>query len=453
MNATPFISPAWIRATWPRRVLPIAGLICVCTLVLALNPRFVMGGAPASSNTTRFAYQFAGADAGAQITACIAALPVTGGICDFRALTGNQTASATIVVNKPVQLLLGTMTLTGTGSPVINLTAPGAELICSGRDNTIIRGAANVNGVALHNKSLISHCTLRGTRAPGSNGRGIDSGGAAGASDVVVEDNIIEQWTVQGINIADNSTGWIVRSNTIRDNLDEGILLGNKSSDIIVEGNIIYGNGRNGIDVTGRRNVLRGNILHHNGGVGSHSSDQYGILLYSTARSGPVTDNIVTDNVVNDNNTHGIVLAATTGGTVARNLVSGNIVVGNGMTGTGNWGDGIHLEVGGGTNGNLQNNSIVHNIVEGSNRHGINLEAQASVTGTVAQNLISDNQVIGNGQRGIFVPYAAPQGTQILHNIVLENVTAQISNAGTRTTVAGNKTLIESEVYELPAIK
>jgi hypothetical protein len=45
------------------------------------------------------------ADGGARISACIAALPSTGGVCDFRN-QGAMSAAATIVVNKPTTLLL-----------------------------------------------------------------------------------------------------------------------------------------------------------------------------------------------------------------------------------------------------------------------------------------------------------------------------------------------------------
>ena len=441
MNAMTFVLSRWTACTRLRRALLLLGVAGGGTLLLAST------GKSTPRSGILYAHQFTGADAGSQISACIQALPSTGGICDFRELTGKQTASKTIAVDKPVQLLLGAMTLTGKASPVINLLSPGAEIICSGRDNTIISALPNVTAIGLHNKSRIAHCTLRGPRAPGGTGKGIDSGGPNGASDVVVEDNIIEQWSVQGINIADRSSGWFVRGNTIRDNDDEGILLGNRSSDIVVDGNIIYGNGRNAIDVTGHRNIIHGNILRNNGGTGKHASDQYGILLYSTGLSGPVSDNIITDNAVTGNNAHGIVLAAAPNGTVARNLVSGNVVIGNGI-GSGSWGDGIHLEVAPGSNGNLQNNSVVHNIVEGSHRHGINLEAQPSVTGAVAQNIISGNQVIGNRGRGIFIPYSTPADTQVLHNIVLNNSVSQVTNSGTRTTMSGNKTDIVNDARQ-----
>ncbi len=61
-------------------------------------------------NKVRFADQYAGGSADAKITACIADLPTTGGICDARGLEGNQTISASVTLGsstKTVVLLLG----------------------------------------------------------------------------------------------------------------------------------------------------------------------------------------------------------------------------------------------------------------------------------------------------------------------------------------------------------
>ncbi|MBI2815448.1 MAG: hypothetical protein HYX72_00765 [Acidobacteria bacterium] len=69
-------------------------------------------------NGARYASQFAGADAGAKIAAAIADLPSTGGTVDARGLEGNQTSSVNPFdgVTKPVQLLLGGVSLTSTAA-------------------------------------------------------------------------------------------------------------------------------------------------------------------------------------------------------------------------------------------------------------------------------------------------------------------------------------------------
>lgn len=82
--------------------------------------------------TVRYANQFSGDDAGARITACIAALPSNGGTCDARGLVGTQTAHATLSIDKPVTLLLGHVNLTLLGNPGIALASSGIHIEGSG---------------------------------------------------------------------------------------------------------------------------------------------------------------------------------------------------------------------------------------------------------------------------------------------------------------------------------
>jgi hypothetical protein len=67
----------------------------------------------ANLNNVRHASAFPGATADVKISNCIADLPAGGGTCDARGLTGAQTASAAVVITKPLHLILGAMTLTG----------------------------------------------------------------------------------------------------------------------------------------------------------------------------------------------------------------------------------------------------------------------------------------------------------------------------------------------------
>ena len=58
--------------------------------------------------------QYAGTDAGEKIKKCMDALPATGGVCDARNLTGNQTVETGFTVgaaSKPVELMLGPVNL------------------------------------------------------------------------------------------------------------------------------------------------------------------------------------------------------------------------------------------------------------------------------------------------------------------------------------------------------
>ncbi len=62
-------------------------------------------------NNVRYADQFSGADAAARINAAIADLPASGGTVDARGFEGAQNFGAAVVVNKPVSLLLGGVTI------------------------------------------------------------------------------------------------------------------------------------------------------------------------------------------------------------------------------------------------------------------------------------------------------------------------------------------------------
>lgn len=105
----------------------------------------------AFSQTVQHAEKFPGADAGEKIANCIAALPTQGGICDARELSGQQSAKSGFSVGtagKPVELLLGPVTLLVTGT--IHIAAkssiagmPAAMGIGSDQSPSVIKAAAN----------------------------------------------------------------------------------------------------------------------------------------------------------------------------------------------------------------------------------------------------------------------------------------------------------------------
>ena len=105
--------------------------------------------AVASLNNIRYANQFAGADAGAKITACIADLPSTGGTCDARGLEGAQSAASTITIDKSVTLLLGAGTLTMTANPGISVTSLGVEIVGVDSRTTILNYTPSGTGTAI----------------------------------------------------------------------------------------------------------------------------------------------------------------------------------------------------------------------------------------------------------------------------------------------------------------
>src|SRR3990167_119195 len=83
---------------------------------------------PTIVDNVHFCAQYAGATAGAKITAAIAAVPGTGGVVDCRGLEGAQTISGTITVNKQIDLLLGAGTYTFTNA-AISVTTNNVRII------------------------------------------------------------------------------------------------------------------------------------------------------------------------------------------------------------------------------------------------------------------------------------------------------------------------------------
>jgi len=118
-------------------------LILVAAFLLSM-PAFAQG------SNIRYADQYAGADAGAKIAACMADLPGRGGICDARQLQpdsmGDWRAASTINIARvnSATLLLGHMTLQSSADPIFNI-ATGVEIIGTGIGSTIIQQTARTN--------------------------------------------------------------------------------------------------------------------------------------------------------------------------------------------------------------------------------------------------------------------------------------------------------------------
>ncbi len=90
----------------------------------------------ASMNEVRYANAYAGANAGAKISACLAALPSTGGVCDARGLTGAQTLSSAI-------------TLGGDGKPATLILGQGVIITCNVAPCIIVDSNGHLDGAAI----------------------------------------------------------------------------------------------------------------------------------------------------------------------------------------------------------------------------------------------------------------------------------------------------------------
>lgn len=83
-------------------------------------------------------------DVGAAFNAAIAAMPSTGGVLDCRGMVGAYTASTTVTINKPVEILLGAATITWSVAPAITQTT-GASLVIlgAGAETSFLATSAN----------------------------------------------------------------------------------------------------------------------------------------------------------------------------------------------------------------------------------------------------------------------------------------------------------------------
>jgi hypothetical protein len=116
------------------------------------------------ANNVVYADGQAGADASAKISACIAALPSTGGTCDARGLEGAQTLSSDFLsgVTKPARILFGDATFAVSAGVTLTV-GNNHTLIGAGQGRTVFRFA---NAGAAHGFAVsCDNCTLQGITA------------------------------------------------------------------------------------------------------------------------------------------------------------------------------------------------------------------------------------------------------------------------------------------------
>jgi hypothetical protein len=117
---------------------------------------------------------FPGADAGAKINACIAALPANGGMADARGFKGAQTLGAVITLDKPVILWLGAASFTsnmsdpGISSGAFNITSDGGQIWGVGKRLTRITQANNRNIQNLIYSGAHKHIVVRDLTTDGN---------------------------------------------------------------------------------------------------------------------------------------------------------------------------------------------------------------------------------------------------------------------------------------------
>jgi len=347
-----------------------------------------------------------------------------------------QTAIDNCVGGCKISVPPGTCALTaplnwaGTGKKI--------NLECAGRDVTVLTWPAGISGIIPDSYARIAHCTLRGPNVASIGNSIINSGGT---TDIVLEDNVIEQAAENGINTGGGSSRWTIRNNLVRNNTGDGIFLASGTSDSIISDNILVGNGANGVDCNGSGNTIRGNISKGNGIPGG-PIDRNGILISGILDGSSANYNSVVGNETSYNGGSGITIRADLGTYANYNVVSGNVSHDN--SGTNQNGDGIQVD--GSDLGTWTGNTIVGNAVYNNQRHGIEVDGQNATA--IATTLISSNTIIGNGNTGIILYGSRVTDTVVANNLVVSNGSAQIADNGTiRAVIGGNKENTSDSFY------
>jgi parallel beta-helix repeat protein len=344
--------------------------------------------------------------------------------CDIQTAISNCQGSCTISISAGACRLSSPLTWAGTGKRI--------NLECSGRNQTVLTCPAGAPCINVDSNSRVAHCDLRGVPPASSiiNGQKTSSV----TTDVVIEDNVIEQSADQGLNTGGGALRWTIRDNLFENNAGDGIFLASGTSDSVVADNIVVNNGSNGIDCNGSGNTIHGNIVNYNGHGLNKDIDTDGILISGILNGSSANHNSVVGNETNYNGGSGITIRADAGTTANYNIISGNISHDNLSTHYG--ADGISID--GSDLGTWIGNTIVGNTVYHNQRHGIEIDGENATT--IQETIISSNITIGNGNTGIIAGNPKVQDTLITHNVAIGNGIGQITDLDTtRVLIAGNK--------------
>ena len=258
------------------------------------------------------AEQYTGTDAGEKIKKCIEALPPTGGVCDARNLSGQQSSAAGFTVGaagKPVELMLGPVTLLTKGT--IHVAAkssimgmPAAAGTGSDQSPTVIK-AADQSRLSVVVELDAYFAVLQDVTVDG-NKTGAPQGNVA---ILVLNANRVEIFRVTaqnapkyGIQIySDNNESCCAKLSRIMSvaNADSGLHVAN-TADVFVSLSEFQNNGKHGIELNNSPTMR----LEHSD-IGGNLGD--GIRIYGSASS-PLQSNkqIIVGNQFGNNAQHDI---------------------------------------------------------------------------------------------------------------------------------------------------
>ena len=204
---------------------------------------------------------FPGADPCAKINAAIASLPSTGGAVDARGFQGTPSCAATLLIDRYVNLLFGSLRLTLNGNPGIQITTLQPPVI-SGAGWKYMYNSTNGNGTVLISGIAAPMIVDLASSGPQwknleLNGNNIGTVGVLsqpnGGGGFLFEDVHVHNFVYTGI-IAPG-TGAFKGRIMINDNGGDGLLIGSTPT---LEGDTeIANNGGNGIHTIGESSILK----------------------------------------------------------------------------------------------------------------------------------------------------------------------------------------------------
>lgn len=255
---------------------------------------------------------------------------------------------------------------------------------CLDKTVTIVANG-NYDAFDIGSNSRIANCHLVGS-GNSSNG-GNKAINVSTQSNVWIEDNVIEQFGATQILCGGECTNIHIRDNIIKNGANEGILLsgtGGDSSDNEIIGNEVFGNGCNGIDIEGLRNVVANNNSRNNGGgTGCVNTGNANGIVFVTQTN--ANDNVFVGNTLTGNQDMGFD-AVCTEGTMQDNVIENNVAANNAK-------DGFRLIYSSG-NGSCRGNALKNNVANFN--AGFGIVSQGGGTGSYSQNVLGPNSVAQN---------------------------------------------------------
>lgn len=236
-------------------------------------------------NNIRFAQNFPGNTADERIRSAILSMPF-GGVVDCRGMLGIQFIASTIILDRPIHLLLGKTQFVFTPGAQIRIITPGVRVSGLGQELTHLDASAGTSGnhvVSVEADDVVlEHVAVTGNRVAGglANGIQIDGGDRVTVTKVTVRD------ANYGIQVH-NSVGSRIVDCLVESPYRTGIWTDDGVHDILIEGNVILtpsvenAGSHGGIKITGEATTnvsIISNLVRESKNLGIGVNSKNGVM-------------------------------------------------------------------------------------------------------------------------------------------------------------------------------